>query len=198
MTIALTARLSRNTPSAHPARSPSTHSTQKIRTMFMGQDVELISSSGCLDAQFDVPHPDTPWDCHRTAAPLTPKTTPGLIGSPMAVPWSVWDMNIKQTDRVHCAVHAPGHPALAAPSRASRRCASPAAAPPRPAPRPRACCRRGRLVDGRHHVTPGGRMRPAFRWWKVLKGPARAAKVCEFDELKCVVGLLGLQSFRRF
>ena len=50
----------------------------------MGQDVELISSSGCLDAQFDVPHPDTPWDCHRTAAPLTPKTTtPGRIyGSP--------------------------------------------------------------------------------------------------------------------
>ena len=24
---------------------------------------------------------------------LTPQTTPGLIGSPMAVPWSVWERN---------------------------------------------------------------------------------------------------------
>ena len=28
------------------------------------------------------PRHDT-WDCHRTADQLTPKTTPGLIGSPM-------------------------------------------------------------------------------------------------------------------
>ena len=31
--------------------------------------------------------PDAPWDCHAHIGP--PGTTPGLIGSPMAVPWSV-------------------------------------------------------------------------------------------------------------
>ena len=34
--------------------------------------------------------PDTPWDCHRTAAPLTPQTTPGRFSAYIAVPWSLW------------------------------------------------------------------------------------------------------------
>ena len=39
---------------------------------------------------------NTPWNCQDglpppDLTPLAPRTTPGLIGSPMAVPWGVWE-----------------------------------------------------------------------------------------------------------
>ena len=43
-------------------------------------------------AELDPPRHDDPWDCHRTAAPLTPPNPPQCrhIWHTLAVPWSVW------------------------------------------------------------------------------------------------------------
>ena len=79
--------------------------TKHVQTAF-GRSSPLEASVGCETSQVSqcvppcpVPRHD-PWDWNRTAAPERPPqtTTPGLIGSPMAVPWSVWGLHLELTE----------------------------------------------------------------------------------------------------
>ena len=83
---------------------------------------ESVSQSKIFDIQ-QHPNPDTPWDCHRTAAPLTSLAPPQLIGkytihgvfgvSSYLLVFMALARPTPEPDDVPCETH---HPLLSRPS----------------------------------------------------------------------------------